>query len=813
MLPLMEVAQWSAYQDFRLSFSSDGNLNLRHLVAFLNPWLLTDAQTDTSPGGYMGLTEQGVFQGFLGVALVLTVIFWLWRRAPLPRDVAFWVLLLTVQLLVMLGKAVHLHRVMALIPVYRLFHIPTRHVLVVGLAMSWLAALGLDLLLREEPARRRQLFRRTALGVAGLTLAALGMCVRMPYWPQGAPGLTYPPYWMMLGSAVAALILLRGVSRGRVGLATLVPVLTAVELWCYLHDFGMSPQAPLCYRQPQAFPDWVQWLRHQEQAGRPARYLVQNDLGSPGRSLPTAWGSGWGLSALDVYCNSMPAGLCRLLHLDGYGAAHFPAVFGEQRGLSAAGGQYIYAVAPLPAVAPHRGYCRYQACHLIWFRDGFGVSTPALLNSSGQEPTGDQEPGLIEAGTPSRLNLSGKKSAAWLGRLLELPAGSYLVDGQVACAGPWQGRLQVQLRTGPRHDERLLAEQVFEAGQDWGKALPFVFRFDHLGAPEEYRVSLRVESAAPVELTRLDWWQLQPDFAHRGPADPGEMCRCLHAGMQPIYPEVADFPPGKIYRNPEARDLVTLIEEVRPAADPLAAADALLAAERPVRELAYVIAPGGRSGNQDWTSPRKFAPGAARVLNSDPSDIRVRTTTAGEGFALFTVTRCWGWSATVDGQAAVLHAVDGPFMGVVVPAGVHEVRLVYRPLLVWIGMAVAGGVLGGAWLVWVVGRPRVGVMPGPVWALFSTVRRCSGLEYNQGRGRQHPYRRAEMERVDLEAVYENGTLKLPYPLPLEAGQRVMVTIHTIEATPRRRALIQWQGSWEDLEELILSDENDPLEAS
>jgi predicted DNA-binding antitoxin AbrB/MazE fold protein len=70
-----------------------------------------------------------------------------------------------------------------------------------------------------------------------------------------------------------------------------------------------------------------------------------------------------------------------------------------------------------------------------------------------------------------------------------------------------------------------------------------------------------------------------------------------------------------------------------------------------------------------------------------------------------------------------------------------------------------------------------------------------------------------MERLDIEAIYEGGTLKLPHPLPLEAGQKVTITVHPTATAPRRRALIQWKGTWEDLEELVLSDENDPLEAS
>ena len=71
-----------------------------------------------------------------------------------------------------------------------------------------------------------------------------------------------------------------------------------------------------------------------------------------------------------------------------------------------------------------------------------------------------------------------------------------------------------------------------------------------------------------------------------------------------------------------------------------------------------------------------------------------------------------------------------------------------------------------------------------------------------------------MERMDIEAVYEDGTLKLPHALPLEPGQKVTITIHPTGNPPRRsRALIDWKGSQEDLDHLILSADNDPLEAS
>jgi predicted DNA-binding antitoxin AbrB/MazE fold protein len=71
-----------------------------------------------------------------------------------------------------------------------------------------------------------------------------------------------------------------------------------------------------------------------------------------------------------------------------------------------------------------------------------------------------------------------------------------------------------------------------------------------------------------------------------------------------------------------------------------------------------------------------------------------------------------------------------------------------------------------------------------------------------------------MQRIEIEAIYEAGTLKLPRELPLQEGVKVMITIHPTEGTVRRRrGLIQWKGSQEDLDQLILSADNDPLEAS
>jgi len=60
--------------------------------------------------------------------------------------------------------------------------------------------------------------------------------------------------------------------------------------------------------------------------------------------------------------------------------------------------------------------------------------------------------------------------------------------------------------------------------------------------------------------------------------------------------------------------------------------------------------------------------------------------------------------------------------------------------------------------------------------------------------------------LEIEAVYENGFLKLDHDVPLSNGQRVKLTIHPPSGRDRS-AGFRWKGSQEDLDYLILSDDN------
>jgi predicted DNA-binding antitoxin AbrB/MazE fold protein len=66
--------------------------------------------------------------------------------------------------------------------------------------------------------------------------------------------------------------------------------------------------------------------------------------------------------------------------------------------------------------------------------------------------------------------------------------------------------------------------------------------------------------------------------------------------------------------------------------------------------------------------------------------------------------------------------------------------------------------------------------------------------------------------LEVDAVYENGVLKLEHPLPLRNNARVRVSIESCtNRASQSYGLLKWNGALEDLDYLINDAENDPLE--
>jgi predicted DNA-binding antitoxin AbrB/MazE fold protein len=65
-----------------------------------------------------------------------------------------------------------------------------------------------------------------------------------------------------------------------------------------------------------------------------------------------------------------------------------------------------------------------------------------------------------------------------------------------------------------------------------------------------------------------------------------------------------------------------------------------------------------------------------------------------------------------------------------------------------------------------------------------------------------------VDKLEIEAIYEHGTLKLLRALPLPEGQKVTITIHpTGGAVERLYGMLPWTGDLDELDRWL----NDPDE--
>jgi len=74
-----------------------------------------------------------------------------------------------------------------------------------------------------------------------------------------------------------------------------------------------------------------------------------------------------------------------------------------------------------------------------------------------------------------------------------------------------------------------------------------------------------------------------------------------------------------------------------------------------------------------------------KIVASGLNDRLIHTQSSDASVLVISQTYYPGWQATVDGIAAEVFPVDVALTGVAVPAGVHDVRLIFRPMSVKIG--------------------------------------------------------------------------------------------------------------------------------
>lgn len=167
------------FQDF-VSYSLPFNQTLQLLFPYLFGGA-PDFYGIPYVGGYGGLTELGGYIGLLPLILALIACL-SYSKKSLVR---FWCIVAIFSLLLTLGDATPLARLMFHIPAYNKFRVPARHFLEMSMAVSVLAGLGAASI-QEQIISRKQLVS-VVISSVGVFLAGL-LCVftfLKPIWQQG----------------------------------------------------------------------------------------------------------------------------------------------------------------------------------------------------------------------------------------------------------------------------------------------------------------------------------------------------------------------------------------------------------------------------------------------------------------------------------------------------------------------------------------------------------------------------------------------------------------------------------------------------
>jgi len=214
--------------------------------------------------------------------------------------------------------------------------------------------------------------------------------------------------------------------------------------------------------------------------------------------------------------------------------------------------------------------------------------------------------------------------------------------------------------------------------------------------PATDRMDLAVPAAVGARLADLP------------PGDQVRLLRLAHAGFLATWETMDDpdlhqgavldglsRPPMRVYRVAGVPPRIRFVAMAAPPAhpdDPIASLldpafdpDTSVLLELAAREG---VAPGIRPGLAPASAPADAPPADVRVLQDDPERLRIEVVAGRPGVLLVTDSYAPGWQARLDGEPIPVLRANMMFRAVEVPAGRHEVIMLYRPAGLLAGLVV-----------------------------------------------------------------------------------------------------------------------------
>ena len=728
ILPTLELMRNSVRADASYEFFTSFSLPPAFLLTFVAPYVLGGGDGTLFRVPYTGAAFYGEYIAYVGLpALALAVI------APLVKFDArtkFWCVAGLVCLALALGRfwPFDLYRLIYYVPLLNLFRVPARHLMEVDFALAVLAGRAVTAVQSVERRRSTSVIV-AAVGVAVFALTCLTVTALRPadfQLGRNAPVsfLRAPELFLPVVIAALSLWSLVRLARGRRGAVVQLVVLIVLDLSLWGQASGWRVKSPTADGDMWQTPPTVAFVR--ERAGGDAagrfRILTLDKTFDPEAAPATV-----SMPARDEFVfafqpnTSMMHGIENLAGYDGFGLARQSRLAGDMklwgefadaersllssRELDVFNVRYLFARAP-DATTTNATASSTNSLPPLERRGGYDFAVQPL--DAPNLENGTRFEFSAPAVAANRVSLL--TNLAWS---VDVPDGTAIghvrlraADGRTFDFDLLAGTHTSEWAHGRPAFKQRIRHKLAPVGTTFDVADPqgnykghaFVASF---ALPERVTVtggvvrSARVTVAPQLSLTVHGVSLIDDQAGSTVPLRKEWLSDAVAESERAIVPAA-----GARWRQVERRGDMVVYENMRALPRVWLAAEVSTQPDEATLEVIRTGKfPDGRAWQPEHTAlldaPLVFGQGGtddarrAEITRYEPNRIDVRTASSAAAVLTLSENHYPGWQAFVDGRAVEVLRVNYNLRGVVLAPGAHDVRFVYRPKSVLLGLLVS----------------------------------------------------------------------------------------------------------------------------
>jgi hypothetical protein len=158
------------------------------------------------------------------------------------------------------------------------------------------------------------------------------------------------------------------------------------------------------------------------------------------------------------------------------------------------------------------------------------------------------------------------------------------------------------------------------------------------------------------------------------------------------FRHIASLPGNELFENTSVLPRFFLVHRVRAAASLPEARNLILSHQIELRETAITDQPVDLPAG----SGASTVVDEVKTVNYEPTKIELTAQASRGAFLVLSEVDYPGWKAWLDGQPVPIYCTDIALRGIIVPAGMHRVRMEFRPIILPISLGIS---LGTAFLL------------------------------------------------------------------------------------------------------------------